>query len=73
MKFEMIDSRENRTQNKCENDNFNVTVIAFINSITCFIDEKLLQILSHDVETLHCLLSKLIKSLKSWIVSKTSS
>ena len=65
MKFEMIDSRENRIQNKCENDNFNVIVITFINSITCFIDEKLLQILSHDVKTLHCLLSKFIKSLKS--------
>ena len=61
MKFEIMSFRENRTQNKCENDSFNVIVIAFINSITCFINEKLLQILSHDVKTLHCLLSKFIK------------
>ena len=65
MKFEIMSFRKSRIQNKCENDNFNVIVIAFINSITCFIDEKLLQILSHDVKTLHCLLSKLIKSSKN--------
>ena len=65
MKFEMIVFRKNRIQNKCENDNFNVIVIAFINSITCFIDEKLLQILSYDVKTLHCLLSEFTKSLKN--------
>ena len=65
MKFEIMSSRENRIQNKCENDNFNVIVIAFINSITCFIDEKLLQILSHDVKILYYLLSKFIKSSKN--------
>ena len=41
MKFEMIFSFKSRIKNRCENDDFNVFVI---NSITCFIDEDLLQI-----------------------------
>ena len=74
MKFEMIDSRENCIQNKCENEvsvslswsQLHVLSMKNYYKFTSFI-------LLHDVKTLHCLLSELIKSSKSWIVSKTFS
>ena len=74
MKFEMIDLRENCTQNKCENE---VSVSLSWNQLHVLSMKNYYKltsfILLHDVETLHCLLSKLIKSSKSWIVSKTFS